>query len=55
MRKSNFEAEIYRLVILAALVAIIGDIIDLIIACKQYCYALKGKTDDAIEIEPFIL
>jgi hypothetical protein len=53
MRERNFDAEIYRLVILGVLLAILGDIVELIIALKQYRNALKGKSDEVEIIEPF--
>ncbi|MGI6623483.1 MAG: hypothetical protein GX227_10325 [Clostridiaceae bacterium] len=54
MRDRNTVAEIYRLAIIGAAIAILGDLIALLIACKEYCYALKQKSDDFVDVDSFL-
>jgi len=53
MRGRSNDAEIYRLAIIGALLAILGDIIDLLILLKEFRKGSRQQNDTTI-IEPFL-
>jgi len=53
MRGRNNDPEIFRLAIIGALLAILGDIIDLLILYKEFSRGSRQQDDTTI-IEPFL-